>query len=105
MMSRDQAFVVNKLRPAWDEVTRSMKQMYQFCEHGPQDFYSIFHAVGGQSDEVKFEIGPVVFSIPERLGKSNKLYIAVEGWLSFESHRLREGPLKTRAFGTRSRLF
>lgn len=79
--------------------------MYQFCAHQPADFYAIFRGVAGAQDEVKFEIGPVVFQIPERLGKSQKLYVAVEGWLSFEKAKLRDGPFKTRAFGTRVAYF
>lgn len=104
-MDRDQSFVFNKLRAAWDQATGSMKQIYQFCAQQPPDFHAIFRAVDGQADEVKFEIGPVVFLIPERLGRSHQLYVAVEGRLSFEKDKLRDGPLKTRAFGTRVAYF
>lgn len=100
VMTRNHVFASNKLRAAWDDVMASMRRMYQFCEHRPDDFHAVFQAVAGEANEVKFNIAPVVFAIPERLGKTHKLYIAVDGWLSFESEGIKDGPLKTKAFGT-----
>lgn len=104
-MNRSQNFVFSKLRTSWEAATTSMKQVYQFCAYQPQDIYSIFRPSDDLAAGVKFNIGPVVFSLPERLGKSHQLYIAVEGWLSFEEADLRTEPLKTKAFGTKVSYF
>ncbi len=51
------------------------------------------------SDEVKFNINPIVFQMPERATRAEtNLYIDLQGWLSFEA--LDENKPRTKSFGT-----
>jgi hypothetical protein len=94
---------MNQVAAAWDQVTVSMQKMYQSSNVRPSGAHDIFTLDETAPDEeVKFNIGPIVFNIPERVGRGHTLYIVVKGWLSFGDGDvdLATQPLKTKSFGT-----
>lgn len=67
----------------------------------PADLSGVFHAVEGVAGHPKFEVGPLVFSVPERpsSGTAN-LYIVLSGWIIFAPARNGDDRSTTWEFGT-----
>ena len=100
-MNRDAHHVFRQVQLAWDHLTVSMQKMYQGSSVRPNGAHDIFSLdESAPDDEVKFNIGPMVFNVPERVGRGHSLFIVVKGWLSFGDGDLRAMPLKTKSFGT-----
>ncbi len=101
-MNRNASLVQQQVHTAWDAVRTGLQKMYPSSDVRPSSGYDIFefdHTVG--DDDVKFNVRPIVFMLPERAAHSSpSLYVAVKGWLSFEGPDLRSKPLRTRSFGT-----
>lgn len=105
-MHPDAYHVQKEVIAAWDRLRVSMRKMYQSTDVRPSHGYDIFKldkAAG--EDEVKFEVGPIVFNVPERVGRGHTLYVVVKGWLSFAGENLRAMPFKTKSFGTELAYF
>jgi hypothetical protein len=100
-MNREAQHVFLRIQTAWDKLTLSMQKMYFASAVRPSSAYDIFRFdSAAPDDEVKFDIGPMVFNVPERVGRGHPLYIVVKGWLTFAGDDFRTGPLKTKSFGT-----
>jgi hypothetical protein len=101
-MNRQAQHVFVRVQAAWDKLTVAIQKMYQSSGIRPISAHDVFKWVSDTADdEVCFDVGPVVFNVPERVGKrGSMLYVAVKGWLSFGGGDLRATPLKTRSFGT-----
>jgi hypothetical protein len=100
-MNGDAHHVFRQVQLAWDKLKISMQKMYQASNVRPGGAYEVFSLdERAPDDEVKFNIGPVVFNVPERVGKGHSLFIVIKGWLSFGDGDLRTLPLKTKSFGT-----
>jgi hypothetical protein len=70
----------------------------------PLDAFELDNMVG--DDEVKFNIKPIVFNVPERAThQDSNLYVAIKGWLSFEGPDFQALPLRTKSFGTEVAYF
>jgi hypothetical protein len=100
-MNRNAHRVFNQVAAAWTQMTVSMQQMYQSSNFRPGGVHEVFTLDETAPDEeVKFNIGPVVFNVPEKIGRGQTLFIVVKGWLSFGDGDLAVQPLKTKSFGT-----
>jgi len=87
-------------------MTVAMKEMYNSSSYQPLDVHKIFHAVDTENfQDVKFNIGPIVFNVPERAGRGHQLYIVVAGWIVFDGADVHAAPLKTKSFGTETGYF
>jgi hypothetical protein len=105
-MNRNAHYVFKQVVLAWEQLTVSMQKMYQASSVRPTGGHDIFSLdEAAPDDEVKFNIGPIVFNVPERAGRGHTLFIVVKGWLSFGGGDLRAIPLKTKSFGTQVGYF
>ncbi|MGD9920592.1 MAG: hypothetical protein AB7V13_03970 [Pseudorhodoplanes sp.] len=105
-MHPDAYHVQKEVISAWERLRVSMQKMYQSTDVRPGAGHDIFKLnARAPDDEVKLDIGPIVFNVPERAGRGHNLYVVVRGWLSFGDGNLRELPLKTRAFFTEVAYF
>jgi hypothetical protein len=99
-MNRDAQHIFLQVQAAWEKLTLSMQKMYMASQVRPGGAHEIFLLDNSApDDEVKFKIGPVVFNVPERVGRGHSLYIVIKGWLSFGGN-FRAHPLRTKSFGT-----
>jgi hypothetical protein len=99
-MRPDELHVQRHMNQAWNAVRAALPKMLPASDARPVDGSDIFKCVSGLNDEVKFEVKPIVFKMPERATNRNAdLYIAITGWLSFEGPNYREH-LQTKGFGT-----
>src|SRR5580700_5260 len=100
-MNRDALHVFNEVRSAWDQLLATMKRMYPSADVRPNGGYDVFDLDASAPDEeIKFDVGPLVFNVPERAGRGHDLFIVIKGWLSFGDGDFRQLPLKTKSFGT-----
>jgi hypothetical protein len=100
-MDRNQHHVLKQVIVAWDQLTVAMQKMYQASSVRPGGGHDIFSLdETAPSDEVKLDVGPIVFNVPERAGRGHTLFIVVKGWISFGDGDFRSIPLKTKSFGT-----
>lgn len=104
-------WTINKnLNLAWSGISTAMKRMYPSVVISPSTSADIF-APDSAAEGPKFNIGPVVFKVPERAkdGKSRgdqaKLYIVVEGWIAFGDVLQGTNYLTTLDFGTQVGYF
>lgn len=106
-MNRDAQRVLQRVVTAWDNAIHGLKQMSQASIVKPTTSYEIFKLDADTPDDViKFNVGPVVFLVPERPNRRGPdLYIVVKGWLSFQGPDFRTEPLKTKDFGTEVAYF
>ena len=98
---RDAQRVLASVRTAWERAVHNMQQMYQASVVKPGNLYEIFRVDSGAADdEVKLLVGP------ERPNSARAdLYIAVQGWLTFEGPDFKATPLRTKNFGTKVGYF
>lgn len=97
---------INKdLNLAWQGIRASIAQMHPSTSIQPGNAADVFRP-DIDSGEPKFNIGPIVFNVPERAnGNSSKLYIVVQGWITF-GPPLAERQLRTTLhFGTQVGYF
>ncbi|WP_456827955.1 hypothetical protein [Bradyrhizobium sp. USDA 4518] len=88
------------MNQAWNAIRAALRKMLPACDARPIAGSDIFKCVEGAENQVKFEIKPVVFKVPERAtSRDANLFVAISGWLSFEGPNYRER-LKTKAFNT-----
>lgn len=101
-MNRDAALVRQRVHAAWAAVRSGLQKMYPSSDVRPSQPEDVFLLDGTTGDdEVKFNIQPVVFNVPERATRVEaNLYIALRGWLSFEGPDFRAPLLLTKSFGT-----
>lgn len=101
-MNRNAQHVLKRVQGAWDNVLYGMAKMYQSCSVRPDSAFEVFRLdPTAGDDEVKLLINPVVFNVPERATRQQAdLFIVITGWLSFQGPNFRDGPLKTKSFGT-----
>lgn len=80
--TREVKSIQNDLQTAWQGIRASIAKMHPSSQIRPAEAADIF-TPDGASAESKFNIGPVVFHVPERAnGRDANLYIAISGWLS-----------------------
>ena len=94
--------VQQQVRNAWDDAIHRLQQISQATTVRPTSSSQII-ALDQKvpSDVVKLIIGPVVFNLCERPNQSQaRLFIVMQGWLSFQGPNFRAKPFQTRDFGT-----
>ena len=92
--------IQNDLHRAWQGVLRAVRQMHPSSQIRPQNATDVFHP-DVDSGESKFNVGPVVFCVPERAnGRGSNLYIAISGWICFGGPRAPDPRRTTLRFGT-----
>lgn len=101
-MHREAVRVQARINTAWARAIVGMRQMEQAASVRPDNGYEVFRLDEAAGDDVvKFDVGPVVFNVPERANRGRSdLYIVVKGWLAFEGEFTANAPLKTRSYGT-----
>lgn len=99
-MNREAQRALRRVHNAWTTALHNMSQMGQSTDVRPKNPQDVFQFDSTtNTDEVKLNVGPVVFNVPERPGRRDaNLFIVVKGWLSFEDGN--DQPLRTRNFGT-----
>lgn len=99
--------VQQRVNTAWQAVMSGMQAMYpssQVRPAQPADAFELDNTVG--DDEVKFNVRPIVFNVPERAThQDSNLYVAIKGWLSFQGPDFQAVPLRTKSFGTEVAYF
>jgi hypothetical protein len=99
--------VQQRIDTAWQAVMSGMQTMYPASlvrPAQPSDAFELDTGVGDQ--EVKFNINPIVFNVPERAThQDSNLYVAIKGWLSFVGPDFQALPLRTKSFGTEVAYF
>jgi hypothetical protein len=75
--------IQNDFHVAWQKIRASLTQMHPSTSIQPGNAPDIFRPDSASGDP-KFNIGPIIFNVPER-AKDNgaKLYVVVEGWITF----------------------
>lgn len=98
--------VQDELRRAWQDVQAAIKTMRPSSQIRPADVTDVFRP-NGTSNELKFNVAPMVFNVPERAnGKNvNNLYVVVSGWLAFGAPVPPDSRRTTVQFGTRVGYF
>lgn len=106
-MDRDAAVVQQRVHAAWDAMRSGLQKIFPASDVRPTQPLEVFALVAGVGeDEVKFNVRPVVFKVPERATRQDSnLYVALKGWLSFEGPDFRTTPLRTKSFGTQVGYF
>jgi hypothetical protein len=85
----------------WIKVRAAMQRMAAASDIRPADLSGVFHAVEGAAGHPKFQVGPLVFSIPERPSNGTpNLYIVLRGWIIFAPARGGDERSTTWEFGT-----
>lgn len=105
-MNRDANHVFSQVRIVWENLIVAMQKMSQPSTVRPSTAHDVFQLdQTAPDDEVKFNFGPVVFNVPERVGRGHNLFVVVKGWLSFGDCDMRVAPLRTKSFGTKVGYF
>ena len=99
--------VQQSVNGAWQAVMSGMRTMYPASDVRPAQPVDAFELDGtADDDEVKFNVRPIVFNVPERATRQDSnLYVVVKGWLSFEGPDFLAVPLRTKSFGTEVAYF
>jgi hypothetical protein len=99
-MTPDELHVQRQMNQAWNAVRAALPKMLPASDARPIAGSDIFKCVEGLADQVKFEVKPIVFKVPERAtNRDANLFVAIKGWLSFEGPDYRQR-LQTKAFST-----
>ena len=97
------------IQAAWNGIHASIRQMHpssQIRPNAASDIFSIDFSIDGNSTELKCEVRPVVFCVPERAnGRKSDIYVAVKGWLSFGAPLPSDPRRTTQKFGTQVGYF
>lgn len=89
------------LHNVWTDVRAAMQRMAASSDIRPADATGVFRPVDHPSGHPKFDVGPLVFSIPERAsGRAANLYIVAKGWIIFAPPREDDDRQTTLEFGT-----
>jgi hypothetical protein len=68
----------------WNNVRAAMQRMASASDIRPTALSDVFHAADDPSGHPRFELGPLVFSVPERpSGRAANIYIVLKGWIIF----------------------
>lgn len=106
VMNRNATKILQDIVGEWNNAIASMRRMYPSFQLTPKDAHQIFQIDGAAPDDVvKFNVGPIIFEMPERVGSRSHVYVVVNGWLSFGDGDLRQRPLRTKSFGTKIGYF
>jgi hypothetical protein len=104
-VNRTTVSIQRTLHPAWQGIVSALQQMRPSSTVFPKMAVDVFKSVGTTASP-KFDIGPIVFNVPERAGDTGaSLYVVVEGWISFSEFFTKEGKPITLSFGTRVAYF
>ena len=103
--NREVMSIKNDLQAAWQGIRAAMAQMHPSSQMRPANATDVF-SPDGDSVESKFDVGPVVFNVPERAnsGEAN-LYVGISGWLSFGVPLASDPRRTTLRFGTQVGYF
>lgn len=103
--NRESIGIKNELQVAWQGIQAAIKQMHPSSQTRPRSASDIFSPDAGSSGP-KFNVGPVVFHVPERAnGSEPKLYVAISGWISFGAPLASDPRRTTLQFGTQVGYF
>lgn len=102
IVHRDAHRVRQRLIDAWTTAIHGLRQMNQACSVSPDNGFEVIRLdSSAPSDVVKFDVGPVVFNLPEKAThRSPNLFIVMQGWLTIEGNELKKSSLLTKDFGT-----
>jgi hypothetical protein len=106
MVARGDAWSIQgDIHTAWQGALSAIRQMRPSCSVRPTSAPDIFK-VDGDSALPKFNIGPVVFNVPERANYLvSNLYVVVRGWIVFGAPLAAGAPRITMQFGTQVGYF
>ena len=115
--NREVKGIQNDIHIAWQGIRTAIAQMDPSSQVRPANATDIF-SPDGASAEPKFNVGPVVFHLPERASDAtrarrpsatnageSKLYIAISGWLCFGVPLATDARRTTLRFGTQVGYF
>jgi hypothetical protein len=78
-----------------------MQRIASASDIGPTALSDVFHAADDPSGHPRFELGPLVFSVPEKpTGRAANIYIVVQGWIIFAPPQGNDERGTTFEFGT-----
>lgn len=103
--NRETWSIQRELSTAWQGIRSSITKMRPSTVIQPGTAADVFKPDSG-SEEAKFNIGPIVFNVPERANDSvSKLYIVVQGWITFGPPLVAHQRRTTLEFGTQVGYF
>jgi hypothetical protein len=106
LVARGDAWSVQgDVHTAWQGALSAIRQMRPSCSVRPTSAPDIFKVDSG-SVLPKFNVGPVVFNVPERADDSvSNLFVVVQGWIVFGAPLAVGTPRVTMQFGTKVGYF
>lgn len=97
--------IQSELQTAWQGILAAVRDMHSAIVVRPGNAADVFHP-DTTAPEAKFNVGPVVFQLPERAKRSSaNLYVVVSGWLSFAAPLNSDPRRTTLRFGTQVGYF
>ena len=95
------------IRDQWRKAVAGLQQINPRSVVRPNQATDVIrlsrHSPAGQ---VKLDVSPVVFNLPERAnGNTTNLFVVLQGWLSFVASTSTQASLPTADFGTRVAYF
>jgi hypothetical protein len=103
--NREVISIQNDIQAAWQGVLACIRQMHPSSQIRPNSAIDVF-VPDATSQQVKFDVRPVVFHIPERANTSeSNLYVAISGWLTFGGPMPADSRRTTLRFGTQVGYF
>lgn len=106
-MARTVTFAQTQLATAWDAVLVNLRRMSSSVDIKPNSSSAVFvHNGDAPADVIRFDVNPVIIVLPVRANNlRQKIYVAVKGFLSFETAGVGNDPLRTNSFGTKIGYF
>jgi hypothetical protein len=103
--NRETKTIQNELQTAWQGILLAVRQMHSSSVIRPGNATDVFRP-DASTAESKFNVGPVVFRLPERANAhSADLYVALSGWVLFGSPLPSDRRRTTLDFGTQVGYF
>jgi hypothetical protein len=85
MIDPDSSVMIRRMSSQWDDLRTEIERMQATAEVYPENGNEVFKPIAAPATSVGFEIGPVVFNLPERANSTSiDLFVVVGGRLSFD---------------------
>lgn len=93
-----------QINQAWDDIHHNITKMWSSSEIRPLSADAVF-CIARAGDDVKIDIKPFVFKVPEKPFSGRELFIVISGKLSFDIPEDGNSVFKTNGFSTRIGYF
>jgi hypothetical protein len=106
-MDRDTKHARDRLVTQWQQATAALKRLRSTAEVRPNDAWNTFRDVTSPGSAfVEFEVGPLVFNLPERANAVQcELFVVVQGRLALSRAAVEPEGLMTDKFSTKVAYF